>query len=80
MFIMVEGSSKRRGSRYDSMLGPELGSYDDNDGLYDFDDNEDGWAFFFLDDVDAPFPKPPDDEDGGLLKVSTDTVVRIMKI
>ena len=64
MFIMVEVSSKRRGSRYDSMLVPELSSYND-----------------MLDDIDAPFSKPPNDDNyDGLLAASTDTGVRILRI
>ena len=50
MFIVVEGSSKRRGSRYDSMLGPEISSYGSENLLYKFDDDEGRRAFFFLDD------------------------------
>ena len=42
VFIMVEGSLNRRGSKYDSMLGPEISSYDENDGLCDFYDGKYG--------------------------------------
>ena len=37
MFIMLEGYPERHGSRYDYMLGPEISSYDEDEGLYDFD-------------------------------------------
>ena len=69
MFIMVEGSSKRRGSRYESMLGPDLRSYVNDDGLYEFENDKDRQNFFFLDNVDVPFPKPPNNDNGnnGLL-------------
>ena len=81
MFIMMDGSSKRCGSRYDYMLVPELSSYNADDGLYYFDNDEDGQAFFFLDTVDVPFPKPPDnDDDEGFLDTSTDLGVVILRI
>ena len=49
--------------------------------MYEFDEEKDGWNFFFLDDVDVPFPKPPENnDDDGLLAASTDTGVRILRI
>ena len=78
---------KRLGFIYDYMIGLELRSYDDDDGggLYEIDNDKDGWAFFFLEDVNTPFPKTPDDNkdndyDKGLLVASTDTGVRIICI
>ena len=44
-------------------------------GLYDFDNDKDVQAFFFLDDADAPFPKPPvndkEDVNDGLIATLT---------
>ena len=83
MFIMVEVSSKRRWSRYKYMLGPDLSLYEDDTGLYNFDDKKYGRAFLFLDNANAPFPKPPDEndyDDDGLLAASTDTGVQILRI
>ena len=65
------------------MLVTELSSYGDNDGLYNFNSKKDGWNFFFLDDVNTPFPKPPNNSDyknDGLLAASPDTHVRILRI
>ena len=64
------------------MLVLDLSSYDNDYGLYNFDNDGDGRAFFFLDDVDEPFPKPPDDDGGGgsLPASSTYTGIRILQI
>ena len=64
---------------YNYIIGPYLSFYNDDDGLYDFDNNKDGQAFFFLENVNMTFPKLPNDNndnnnnDNGLLTYSTDT-------
>ena len=45
------------------MLGTELRLYENNDGLYGFNGDKYGWDFLLLDDVDAPFLKPPNNND-----------------
>ena len=82
MFIMVKGSLQRHGLRYNSMLGPEPRSYDGDDRLYDFNGNKYGRAFFFLEDANTPFLKPPDnkDDNDGLLAALTDMGVQILRI
>ena len=50
--------------------------------MYNFGYNKDRWAFFFLDDVDTHFLKPPDngDNNDGLLASLTNTGVKILRI
>ena len=63
------------------MLGTELRLYENNDGLYGFNGDKYGWDFFLLDGVDAPFLKPPNNDDyEGLLASLKNMRVRILRI